>query len=78
MQAKLADGSIVAVKRLFATEQNVADFLKEMVLITGIKHRHLVQLKGCCVRDKQRMLVYEYAENNNLAEALWGTFFSGH
>ncbi|BFI03553.1 hypothetical protein MPTK1_1g05055 [Marchantia polymorpha subsp. ruderalis] len=71
-KAKLADGSIVAVKRLFATEQNVADFLKEMVLITGIKHRHLVQLKGCCVRDKQRMLVYEYAENNNLAEALWG------
>ncbi|KAG6548425.1 hypothetical protein Mapa_009912 [Marchantia paleacea] len=71
-KAKLADGSIVAVKRLFPTEQNVADFLKEMVLITGIKHRHLVQLKGCCVRDKQRMLVYEYAENKNLAEALWG------
>ncbi|KAL2652522.1 hypothetical protein R1flu_020650 [Riccia fluitans] len=71
-KAVLADGSVVAVKRLFPTEQNVADFLKEVVLITGIKHRHLVQLKGCCVRDKQRMLVYEYAENKNLAEALWG------
>ncbi|KAL3684368.1 hypothetical protein R1sor_002390 [Riccia sorocarpa] len=71
-KAVLSDGSVVAVKKLFPTEQNLADFLKEMVLITGIKHRHLVQLKGCCVRDKQRMLVYEYAENNNLAEALWG------
>ncbi|KAG6553507.1 hypothetical protein Mapa_004419 [Marchantia paleacea] len=71
-KAVLGDGSIVAVKRLFPTELNVTDFLKEMVLITGIKHRNLVQLKGCCVRDKQRMLVYEYAENENLAEALWG------
>ncbi|KAG6553527.1 hypothetical protein Mapa_004440 [Marchantia paleacea] len=43
-----------------------------MVNITGIKHRHLIQLKGCCVRDKQRMLVYEYADNKSLAEALWG------
>ncbi|KAL3679185.1 hypothetical protein R1sor_022141 [Riccia sorocarpa] len=44
----------------------------EAVLITGIKHRNLVQLKGCCVRDKKRMLVYEYAQNGNLAQALWG------
>ncbi|KAL2652526.1 hypothetical protein R1flu_020654 [Riccia fluitans] len=71
-KAVLPDGNVVAVKRLFPNEQNVADFLKEMVLISGIKHRNLVLLKGCCVRDKQRMLVYEYAENKNLAEALWG------
>ncbi|KAL3684454.1 hypothetical protein R1sor_002476 [Riccia sorocarpa] len=71
-KAVLADGTTVAVKRLFSTEQNIADFLKEVVLITGIKHRNLVQLKGCCVRDKIRLLVYEYAENKNLAEALWG------
>ncbi|KAL3684365.1 hypothetical protein R1sor_002387 [Riccia sorocarpa] len=71
-KAVLSDGSVVAVKRLFPNEQNVADFLKEMVLISGIKHRNLVLLKGCCVRDKKRMLVYEYAENRNLAQALWG------
>ncbi|KAL2652612.1 hypothetical protein R1flu_020740 [Riccia fluitans] len=71
-KALLADGTTVAVKRLFSTEQNIADFLKEVVLITGIKHRHLIQLKGCCVRDKNRLLVYEYAENKNLAVALWG------
>ncbi|KAL3675656.1 hypothetical protein R1sor_025604 [Riccia sorocarpa] len=53
-------------------EQNLTDFLKETVLITGIKHRNLVQLKGCCVRDKKRILVYEFAENGNLAQALWG------
>ncbi|KAL3690282.1 hypothetical protein R1sor_016591 [Riccia sorocarpa] len=71
-KAHLADKSIVAVKLLYPTEQNLADFLKETVLITGIKHRHLVTLKGCCVRDKKRILVYEFAQNGNLAQALWG------
>ncbi|KAL3677052.1 hypothetical protein R1sor_027000 [Riccia sorocarpa] len=71
-KAELPDRSIVAVKLLDATEQNFADFLKETVLITGIKHRHLVQLKGYSIQDKKRMLVYEFAENGNLAQALWG------
>ncbi|KAL3691800.1 hypothetical protein R1sor_005451 [Riccia sorocarpa] len=72
-KAELQDGNVLAVKRLVPTEQNMSDFLKEMVNITGIKHRHLIQLRGCCVGERQqRMLVYEYAENKNLAEALWG------
>ncbi|KAL3687490.1 hypothetical protein R1sor_013799 [Riccia sorocarpa] len=71
-KAEMPDGTIFAVKRLVPTEQNTSEFLSEMVNISGIKHRHLIQLKGCCVREKQRMLVYEYAENKNLAEALWG------
>ncbi|KAL3684451.1 hypothetical protein R1sor_002473 [Riccia sorocarpa] len=62
----------VAVKVLEPTDQNITDFLKEMVLISGIKHKHLIQLKGCCVRDRKRLLVYEYAENKDLADALWG------
>ncbi|KAL2652613.1 hypothetical protein R1flu_020741 [Riccia fluitans] len=71
-KAILQDQSVVAVKVLEPTDQNITDFLKEMVLITGIKHKHLIQLKGCCVRDRKRLLVYEYAENKNLADALWG------
>ncbi|KAL3691826.1 hypothetical protein R1sor_005477 [Riccia sorocarpa] len=70
-KAELVDGSILAVKRLNPTEQNISDFIKEIVNISGIKHRHFIQLKGCCVRDKQlRILVYEFAENRSLAEAL--------
>ncbi|KAG6546476.1 hypothetical protein Mapa_012025 [Marchantia paleacea] len=72
-KAVFPDGTTLAVKRLYPTDQNVVDFFKEMVLISGIKHRNLIQLKGCCVREKERMLVYEYAENQNLAEALWGS-----
>lgn len=55
------------------------ELLEELVLITGIKHKNLVQLKGYCIKEKQRMiLVYEYVENGNLREALldrpWGKF----
>ncbi|KAL2652598.1 hypothetical protein R1flu_020726 [Riccia fluitans] len=71
-KAVLPDKTVVAVKILEPTDQNITDFLNEMVLITGIKHKHLIQLKGCCVRDRKRILIYEYAENKNLADALWG------
>ncbi|KAL3701686.1 hypothetical protein R1sor_019708 [Riccia sorocarpa] len=71
-KAELADGSVLAVKRLKtnATDRDISEFVKEIINISGIKHKHLIQLKGCCVRDKQRLLVYEYAENKSLAEAL--------
>ncbi|CAM6100084.1 unnamed protein product [Calypogeia fissa] len=80
-KAVLVDGTMVAVKKLFLQsrrEQLLDEFLNEVVLITGIKHRNLVQLKGCCIQDKQRILVYEYAEKGNLAEALWGSKIHGH
>jgi serine/threonine protein kinase len=75
-KAILADGTLFAVKTLFdhkRLQNSLDDFLNEVVLITGIKHRNLVQLKGCCINDKERMLVYEYVEKGNLAEALWGS-----
>ncbi|CAM6125263.1 unnamed protein product [Calypogeia fissa] len=71
----LADQTAVAVKKLFDSQsmQVLDDFLNEVMLITGIKHRNLIQLKGCCINDKQRILIYEYAEKGNLAETLWGS-----
>ncbi|KAH9544877.1 hypothetical protein CY35_12G018800 [Sphagnum magellanicum] len=63
----------VAVKQLFnESQQSIDEFLNEIVLITGVKHRNLVKLKGCCITtSKKRLLVYEYVENNDLAEALF-------
>ncbi|KAH9544893.1 hypothetical protein CY35_12G019700 [Sphagnum magellanicum] len=64
----------VAVKQLFnESQQSIDEFLNEIVLITGVKHRNLVKLKGCCITtSKKRFLVYEYVENNDLEEALFG------
>ncbi|CAK9867974.1 unnamed protein product [Sphagnum jensenii] len=67
----LSDGTTVAVKHLTKSQQGVDDFLNEVIVITGVRHRNLVKLKGCCVHGTQRFLVFEYMENSNLAEALW-------
>ncbi|KAL3690102.1 hypothetical protein R1sor_016411 [Riccia sorocarpa] len=71
-KAELADKSTVAVKLLQSTERSFTDFLKEIVLVTGIKHTNLVELKGCCVQNEKQILVYEFAENRDLGQALWG------
>ncbi|CAN5962928.1 unnamed protein product [Sphagnum jensenii] len=67
----LSDGITVAVKYLTKSQQGVDEFLNEVIVITGVRHRNLVKLKGCCVHGTQRFLVFEYMENSNLAEALW-------
>jgi hypothetical protein len=63
----------LAVKLLTTkSHQGIDDFLNEVVSITGVRHKNLVKLKGCCLHRAQRLLVYEHVENKNLAEALWG------
>jgi hypothetical protein len=70
----LLDGTKLAIKLLITkSHQAIDDFLNEVVSIIGIKHKNLVQLKGCCLHGTQRLLVYELMENKNLAELLWGT-----
>lgn len=62
----------VAVKQIFIkNKQSITEFLNEVVVVTAIKHRNLVNLKGCCVREDQRLLVYEYLDNNDLAHHLF-------
>jgi serine/threonine protein kinase len=54
-----------------SSNQGLSEFLNEVVVISGLKHRNLVKLKGCCLGDgDQRMLVFEYVEKGNLAQAL--------
>lgn len=67
----LSDGTELAVKLLNNSNQVLVEFLNEIVTITNVRHKNLVKLKGCCVKGDQRLLVYEYVENKNLAEALW-------
>ncbi len=64
---------MVAVKQLFGTtNQGIDEFLNEVVLLTGMKHRNLVNLKGCCIREQQRLLVYEYVDNHDIDNVLLG------
>jgi len=69
----LSNGNVVAIKKLEpkgAMHGEVDDFLNEVVFITKMKHRNLVNLKGYCMRGKERMLVYEYVENMDVEQSL--------
>ena len=73
MQGVFPNGNVVAVKQLYIkTAQGMDEFLNEVVLITGMKHRNLVNLKGCCLREDQRLLVYEYVDNYDVDHILLG------
>uniref|UniRef100_A0A0D9W9K8 Protein kinase domain-containing protein n=2 Tax=Leersia perrieri TaxID=77586 RepID=A0A0D9W9K8_9ORYZ len=70
----LRDGTTVAVKVLSATSrQGVREFLTELTAISDIKHENLVTLVGCCAEGSHRILVYNYLENNSLAQTLLGS-----
>ncbi|KAL5214836.1 hypothetical protein ABZP36_003988 [Zizania latifolia] len=74
----LRDGTPIAVKVLSATSrQGVREFLTELTAISDIKHENLVTLVGCCAEGSHRILVYNYLENNSLAQTLLGTRCSG-
>ncbi|KAK1428979.1 hypothetical protein QVD17_17820 [Tagetes erecta] len=62
----------VAIKCLSAeSKQGTSEFLTEINTISRIsRHPNLVQLIACCVEDGNRILVYEYLNNNSLATAI--------
>ncbi|GFP94374.1 probable LRR receptor-like serine/threonine-protein kinase at1g56140 [Phtheirospermum japonicum] len=67
----LRDGTQVAIKSLSTeSKQGTNEFLTEINMISNIQHPNLVRLIGCCVEGNNRILVYEYLENNSLANAL--------
>lgn len=73
MQGKLNKGEKVAIKVLSSeSRQGTKEFLNELSVISNITHHNLVKLHGCCVDGGQKMLVYNYVENNSLAQTLLG------
>ncbi|XP_072954725.1 cold-responsive protein kinase 1-like isoform X1 [Typha angustifolia] len=73
-KGKLKNGKVVAVKVLSSeSRQGTREFLNELTVISNIVHENLVQLHGCCVEGTHRILVYNYLENNSLAQTLLGS-----
>ncbi|WCJ28076.1 Protein kinase superfamily protein [Euphorbia peplus] len=70
----LRDGTQAAIKTLSAeSKQGKDEFMTEITTISNIRHPNLVELIGCCVENSNRILVYEYMENNSLATSLLGS-----
>ncbi|GMH05590.1 hypothetical protein Nepgr_007430 [Nepenthes gracilis] len=72
-KGRLRDGTMVAVKVLSPeSRQGLKEFLTELTVIADVEHENLVKLHGCCVENKNRILVYDYLENNSVAQTLLG------
>ncbi|KAL5707378.1 hypothetical protein ACHQM5_018283 [Ranunculus cassubicifolius] len=69
----LSDNSVIAVKQLSdKSRQGNREFVTEIGFLSALQHPNLVRLHGCCIEGKQLLLIYEYMENNSLANALFG------
>ncbi|KAL0799653.1 hypothetical protein Bca101_054828 [Brassica carinata] len=67
----LEDGMIVAVKKSKALEEeNLEEFINEIILLSHINHRNVVRILGCCLETEVPMLVYEFIPNRSLFDHL--------
>ncbi|CAL9093934.1 unnamed protein product [Musa textilis] len=71
-KGRLADGSLVAVKRLKEerTPGGELQFQTEVEMISLAVHRNLLRLRGFCMTPTERLLVYPYMANGSVASRL--------
>lgn len=77
-QGNLTDGRKVAVKRVtqsYLTDEGVEIFMREVEVMSELKHDNLAQLLAYCKDGNERILVYEYMENRSLNLYIFGTCF---
>ncbi|KAG7976346.1 hypothetical protein I3843_06G144500, partial [Carya illinoinensis] len=71
-KGRLADGSLVAVKRLKEerTRGGQLQFQTEIEMISMAVHRNLFRLRGFCMTPTERLLVYPFMVNGTIASCL--------
>ncbi|KAH6816009.1 BRI1-associated receptor kinase [Perilla frutescens var. frutescens] len=70
-KGRLADGSLVAVKRFRAERaDDQVKFEKELEISSIVAHRNVIRLRAFCNTRTERLLVYPYMANGSVASCL--------
>ncbi|CAI9304295.1 unnamed protein product [Lactuca saligna] len=70
-KGRLADGALVAVKRLIdGVKAGELQFQMEVEMISIAVHRNLLRLQGFCMTPTERLLVYPFMVNGSVASCL--------
>ncbi|KAI3675867.1 hypothetical protein L1987_85463 [Smallanthus sonchifolius] len=71
-KGRLADGTLVAVKRIkeATTQGGELQFQTEVEIISMAVHRNLLRLRGFCMTPTERLLVYPFMANGSVASCL--------
>ncbi|KAG2294650.1 hypothetical protein Bca52824_041319 [Brassica carinata] len=70
---QLSDGSQIAVKRLKSwTNREDINFTLVVEILSRIRHKNLLSVRGYCNEGQERLLVYEYMPNLSLVSHLHG------
>ena len=59
---RLDYGTIVAVKRMEAlvvSNKGLEEFQSQIMILSKVRHRHIVSLLAYCIEGNERLLVYE-------------------
>ena len=73
-KGELHDAANIAVKRMEAgvmSGKGLNEFQAEIVVLTKVRHRHLVALLGYCIDGTERILLYEYMPQGPLSHHLF-------